>query len=121
MNERYLIYGNGKVALFTNQTAAMEEAEYVLQNNPEVNEVAVYQLVKVGKRRTAVDWSGESEPKMEPPSNGVDHHYLEWSTEENSYLTQARKAGFTYEEIAKDLGRTKRAVEVQASRLRQSF
>jgi hypothetical protein len=131
MNEPYLIYADGKAALFTNQTAAMEEAEYVLQNRPEIKEVAVYQLIKVGKRRTAVEWnlqpSYEPEAKLKKPkANGINllrpsarRDYQEWTTDENSYLVGAAKAGIPYEEIAKDLGRTKRAVEVQASRLRQ--
>ena len=127
MNEPYLIYADGKAALFTSQTAAMEEAEYVLQNRPEINEIAVYMLHKIGKRRTAVDWSDdtsgdEPEAKLKKPkANGANHHYAEWTTDENSYLTGAMKVGMSYEEIAKDLGRTKRAVEVQASRLRQEY
>ena len=128
MNEPYLIYADGKAALFTSQTAAMEEAKYVLQNRPEINEIAVYMLHKIGKRRTSVDWSGdEPEPKPNeqkpalPIAKGTTHHHQEWTLGEFKYLQEAHKAGFSYDEIAEDLGRTKRAVEVQASRLRQEY
>jgi len=138
MIELYTIYaagaGRGQAVSFTNEHDAIEEAEQVLRVNPEISEIGIYKLLKIGKRRTSVDWSGDTsgdEPEAKsngqklklalPIAKGTTHHYQEWTSGEFKYLQEAHKAGFSYDEIAEDLGRTKRAVEVQASRLRQEY
>lgn len=98
----------------------LEEAEnYVKQlllDTPAVDEVLLYERKKVGMRRSTVEWFEEEEELLEPPNNGGP--YQPWTVDQNTYLLSARKAGYSYEQIAEQLGRTPHAVEVQASRLR---
>lgn len=118
MIEQYLIYAEGNTVCCKSEAEALKEGEAVLRARPDINELGIYKLQKIGKRQSTVAWKTGSELPPETPRNGGGHYRI-WTADENSYLVGARKAGFSYEEIAEDLGRTKHAVEVQASRLRQ--
>ena len=93
-----------------------------LIKNISVDSVAIYKLQKTGKRHASIQWA-EEKPKQQTlqlklfNGNG-EHHYQPWTTDENTYLVGAHKTGQSYQRIAHILGRTERAIEVQASRLR---
>jgi hypothetical protein len=87
-----------------------------LHDHPEVNEVALYKLQKIGIRQSEIKW--EETFKLEAPNDNGEHHYQPWTADEDTYLVDARKAEIPYANIAIALGRTERAIEVQASRLR---
>jgi hypothetical protein len=87
-----------------------------LHNHPEVNEVALYELREVGIRQSEIKWEGTT--KLKAPNGNGQHHHQPWTTDENTYLVGTHRAGDSYAQIAHTLGRTERAIEVQASRLR---
>lgn len=124
MTYKYLVFAvEGKGQSCHAECKTLEEAEFAAQevvNNASVDSVAIYQLHKVGRRVASVAWDDapratSSLPPPPPKSNGA---YSQWTDAENVYLREARSMGMSYKGIAKKLGRTPHAVEVQASRLR---
>lgn len=117
-HKKYLaVISEGPEALLSFDTFE-ETEEYVtrfLMDNPGIDEVAIYELHQLGKRRPSVQWVVEK-PVPTPPVNGGP--YKPWTLEENSFLISSKQAGYAYQDIAEHLGRTTHAVEVQASRLR---
>lgn len=49
---------------------------------------------------------------------GVDRHYEDWTREDDQYLLEKWRVGWTWEEIARHLGRTPHAVLCRCGKLR---
>ena len=102
---------------------AEEEAGLVL-NGEIADAVSIYQLLKTGERVSRINWSnvatkanGSKQPTLpeRPAYQGANKR---WSDDEKLYAKKAHEGGMSHEGIAKKLGRTPHAVEVQLSRLR---
>jgi len=64
MIEPYVIYaagaGRGQAVSFFNEDDALEEAKQVLKANPEITEIGIYKLQKIGKRSISVTWGEDT-------------------------------------------------------------
>ena len=127
MSHLYLIIDNednfnsGPIASANDEKTALLRAEQALEQNPRLEEIFIYKLQKTGKRQSTVAWTDKPKPKPKPKppvKNTLSNHWQDWTSTDNNYVLEARKEGIPFEQIAADLGRSVRAVEVRASLLR---
>ena len=124
-HEKYVVFcaeGIEKTPFLCDSEEEAEKHAADLIQDSSIDSVAIYKLQKTGVRQSSVQWTNEK-PKqqtlsLEAPNGNDAHHYQPWTTDEDVYLVDARKAKIPYTNIAVALGRTTHAVEVQASRLR---
>ena len=105
------------------EETAMDRANSLMESDSarsaDATDVAIYQLVRTGKRQPAIAWEGKSKTNgaTEPPRPAYQGANTRWSDDEVIYLKEAKDMGMSFAGIAKKLGRSKHAVELKYSRV----
>jgi hypothetical protein len=125
VNPDHPIDNLARVAFELDEETALLAAERILASDHSIgtDHVAIYKLQRVGERQAVIKWGEEQGTwqEVDPIPETKAGHCQKWSYDENRYLLMAREDKIPYSRIAYILGRTQRAVEVQASRLRCGF